>query len=256
MLAPKGVVLLAAGSGSRLYPLTNGCHKSLLPVAGQPVLKWIIDSVLAAGVEDVVVVTGHRHSDIVAFVSRQYAGSVRCVINERYKEDVNILSVDLGVNHLNDPSAGYMIVETDLVIEPRGWDMLLDITDRSRSFWATRGKYSASLTGGALHADADGRVIDLVYQPQYDPACEGWLKLLGILYVGSAQVVADRSIRRVAMNKTITQYYMMPWVESLAQLPCVVRDLGDVYAVSYNDMAAYRSADEEYTRILRTRGVW
>ena len=251
MQAPEGVILLAAGSGARLAPLTDHCHKSLLPIAGSPVLKGIIEKVLSAGVEDVVVVTGHRHDDIETFVRQQYADRVRCVYNVHYKEDVNILSMDLGVNGLRDPDAGYMVVETDMVIEPRGWDMVLDIEDRSRSFWATRGRYSAALTGGALHADASGRVTDLVYRPQYDPACAGWLKLLGILYVGSAQVAADRSIRRVAMDKTIAQYYMMPWVTNLAQLPCLARDLGDIYAVSYNDMAAYRRADEEYNRILR-----
>ena len=57
------------------------------------------------------------------------------------------------------------------------------------------------------------------------------------------------------MDKSIAQYYMMPWVENLPLLPCLARDLGDVYAVSYNDMAAYRRADEEYTRILRKQGA-
>jgi NDP-sugar pyrophosphorylase family protein len=255
MRAPEGVILLAAGSGTRLAPLTDNCHKALLPIAGSPVLKFIIDKILSVGVEDVVVVTGHRHDDIETFVRQQYADRVRCVFNVRYKDDINILSMDLGVNSLRDPDAGYMVVETDMVIEPRGWGMVLDIEDRSRSFWATRGRYSVALTGGTLHADASGRVTDLVYRPYYDSACEGWLKLLGILYVGSAQVVADRSIRRAAMDKSIAQYYMMPWVENLAQLPCLARDLGDVYAVSYNDMAAYRRADEEYTRILRTQGA-
>lgn len=254
MTAPRGVVLLAAGSGSRLSPLTDNCHKSLLSVAGYPTLKWIVDSVLSAGVEDVVIVTGHRSYDIETFVQRDYLDKVRSIFNSRYREDVNILSVDLGVHHLRDPLAGYMIVETDLVVEPLGWDMILDVGDRSRSFWVTRSKYSAALTGGALLADADGQVIDLVYRPQYDPACEGWQKLLGILYVGSAEAAADISIRRKVMDKTIAKYYMMSWVENLAQLPCLACDLGDIYAVSYNDMAAYRSADEEYTRIITVRG--
>lgn len=255
MSVPKGVVLLAAGSGSRLAPLTDDCHKSLLLVAGRPVLKDIIDKVLSAGVDDVVLVTGHRSNDIEAFVQTQYADRVRCVFNERYKEDVNILSMDLGVNGLLDPDAGYMVVETDMVIEPRGWDMVLNITDRSQSFWVTRGRYSTTLTGGALHADTQGRVTDLLYRPHYDPACEGWLKLLGILYVGSNQVDADRSIRRAAINKTIHQYYMMPWIENLALLPCHVRDLGNVYAGSYNDIDAYRRTDAEYTRIQRAKGA-
>jgi len=255
MSAPEGVVLLAAGRGTRLAPLTDQCHKSLLLVGGRPVLKDIIDKILLAGVQDVVVVTGHRHDDIQAFVRKEYDDRVRCVFNVSYKEDVNILSMDLGVTSLREPDAGYMVVETDIVIEPRGWDLLLDIADRSQSFWATRGRYSTAMTGGTLHADAEGRVTDLLYRPHYDPACEGWLKLLGILYVGTAQVAADCSIRRVAIDKSIAQYYMTPWAENLALLPCLARDLGHVYAVSYNDKVAYQRADEEFTRIIRTQGA-
>lgn len=255
MVAPKGVVLLAAGSGSRLSPLTDVCHKSLLNIAGHPSLKWIIDQALDAGVEDVVIVTGHRHEDVEFFVHKNYGNRVRCVFNHLYREDVNILSVDLGVSQLRDASAGYMIVETDVVIDPRGWGKILDVDNRSSSYWVTRGKYTSKLTGGVLIADADGRVTDLVYRPQYDPAYEGGLKLLGILYVGSEQVLVDRSTRLAAMGKTISQYYMMPWVENLARLPCLVRDLGDFFGASFNDVPAYRSADKEYKRIIKTQVV-
>jgi len=247
----KNAILLAAGSGSRLAPLTDACHKSLLPIAGKPALQMIVDAVLAAGAIDVVVVTGHRHADIEAFMHRNYGSTVRCVLNERYKQDVNILSVDLGVDALSDPALGYIIIETDLVMEPRGWNQALDVRDSSQSFWVTRGRYSAVLTGGALSADASNRVEEIVYRPQYDPACEGWEKLLGILYVGSSTVPQDRKIRKIAMRESIAQYYMMPWVRNIDRLPCFSRDLGEIYAVSYNDVSAYRLADEEYARILK-----
>ncbi|WP_236966373.1 NTP transferase domain-containing protein [Hydrogenophaga sp. SL48] len=252
--APKNVVLLAAGRGSRMSPLTDHCHKSLLPVAGKPALQIILDEVLKGGAEDVVVVVGHRRADIEAFVQGRYGDAVRCVANERYDEDVNILSVQTGVDALRQPEQGYLIIETDLVMEPRGWRSVLCIEDLGTSFWVTRGRYSQALTGGALDADAQGGVVQLVYRPHYDPACEGWSKLLGILYVGSDAVGQDILLRQQAIGKSIAQYYMMPWVEHLAELPCCARDLEDVYAVSYNDEAAYRRADEAYAHILSHEG--
>ena len=54
-------VLLAAGYGTRLRPLTDDRPKHLLPVGGRPMLDWILDSV--RGVEDVDavhLVTNHR----------------------------------------------------------------------------------------------------------------------------------------------------------------------------------------------------
>lgn len=207
-----------------------------------------------AGVEDVVVVVGHRREDIESFVGARYGSQVRCVTNERYDEDVNILSVQTGVNVLRSPEEGYMIIETDLVMEPRGWRSVLTVDDLATSFWVTRGRYSEALTGGALDADAHGQVRSIVYRPRYDPGCEGWQKLLGILYVGSDSVERDMQLRQQAIGRSIAQYYMMPWVEHLDELPCRAKDLGDVYAVSFNDEAAYRRADAEFADILRREG--
>ncbi|MEM4782132.1 MAG: NTP transferase domain-containing protein, partial [Halalkalicoccus sp.] len=46
-------VVLAAGVGSRLRPLTDGTPKTLLPVNGRPILGHILDSLLEVGYERV-----------------------------------------------------------------------------------------------------------------------------------------------------------------------------------------------------------
>src|SRR5262245_54925949 len=101
--APAGVVLLAAGRGSRLASLTQHTHKSLLPVGGKPALQYVIDEVLAHGVQDVVIVTGDKHETLEQFVRDRYAGRVRAAFNERYAADTNILSTEIGVSALTLP---------------------------------------------------------------------------------------------------------------------------------------------------------
>ena len=251
--APANVVLLAAGRGSRLAELTRQTHKSLLPVAGKPALQYVIDEVLARPVRDIVIVTGYMHDTIEQFVRERYAGRVRVAFNERYASDTNILSTEVGVSALLRPEDGYLIVETDLIVAPEGWASILDAGDGAESFWVTRGNYSASLTGGALHADASGRVTDLVYAPQYEPRYEGYQKLLGFLYVGRNQVPRDRELRRLGIERSIAQYYMTPWVEHLASLPCNARPLGTVFAASYNDLDTYQQTDRRFAEVLRGR---
>jgi glucose-1-phosphate thymidylyltransferase len=57
----KGVVL-AGGTGSRLYPLTRITNKHLLPVYDRPMIQWAIEAMALAGVTDVMVVTGGAHA--------------------------------------------------------------------------------------------------------------------------------------------------------------------------------------------------
>jgi NDP-sugar pyrophosphorylase family protein len=60
----RRAVILAAGFGGRLGPLTHSRPKSLVAVSGRPLIEHILDSVRQAGVPEVVVVLGH-HGDQV-----------------------------------------------------------------------------------------------------------------------------------------------------------------------------------------------
>lgn len=59
MTERKGV-LLAAGSGSRLYPATAGVNKHLLPVWDRPLIYYPLVNLMLMGVRDVLIVTGER----------------------------------------------------------------------------------------------------------------------------------------------------------------------------------------------------
>jgi glucose-1-phosphate thymidylyltransferase len=57
----KGVVL-AGGSGSRLYPLTKITNKHLLPIYDQPMIYYPIQALVDAGIRDIMIVTGGKNS--------------------------------------------------------------------------------------------------------------------------------------------------------------------------------------------------
>lgn len=247
------IVFLAAGRGSRLSELTIDTHKSLLPVAGKPALQHILDVAVASNPRDIVVVTGYKNADIETFIRATYGDAIRTVLNDRYASDTNILSTDVGVDALHHPEDGYQIVETDIVMQAAGWQRIFR-GERSASEWSTRGTYGPDLTGGALKSDADGQVQGIVYAPHYDPQYHGWSKLLGTLYVGKNEVEADRRIRKQAISRTIAQYYMTPWVENLAALPCRELDLSAFFAASYNDVGAYRNATHTFEKMAAAHG--
>ncbi len=57
----KGVVL-AGGTGSRLFPLTKITNKHLLPVYDKPMIYYPIETLVNAGIRDILIVTGGRNS--------------------------------------------------------------------------------------------------------------------------------------------------------------------------------------------------
>jgi glucose-1-phosphate thymidylyltransferase len=57
----KGVIL-AGGTGSRLYPLTKITNKHLLPVYDRPMIYYPVQALVRAGIRDIMVVTGGNHA--------------------------------------------------------------------------------------------------------------------------------------------------------------------------------------------------
>lgn len=247
-IAPPGVILLSAGRGSRMLPLTEGIPKSLLPVGDRFVLDWLIEAVIARSAGEIVVVTGYEREKVAAHLKRRFGSRVATVENDRYAEDVNILSVEIGVNALRHPERGYLIVETDLLLDEDAWDQVFDVMRNSEclSCWVCDGFYGPSLTGGIVHADQYDRITAVEYQPTYLPVFDGWPKMVGLLLVGPSQVEQDKHLRRAAIEQSIAQYYLMPWREGIASMPSRVLQLKGGFARSFNTESDFYQARADF----------
>lgn len=71
------VMLLAAGRGERMRPLTDTCPKPLLPVAGRPLVVWHLQRLAAAGFNDVVINLSWLGEQIAAALGDGSAHGVR-----------------------------------------------------------------------------------------------------------------------------------------------------------------------------------
>ncbi len=258
MMNSRAAIFLAAGQGSRLRPHTNHLPKCLLPMRAhksptKTVLDCILPLAISASIErEIVVVGGFAAEALLTHIAKNYAHlNITFVNNEKYAEDVNILSTDLGVDALQHPERGYTIIETDVLLSPTAWKMLQSAELSEESFWVTHGRYSPHLTGGIVHAPKEDRKINkIAYVPNYDAAYENWHKMVGILSVAPNQVCADQKYRKEAILETIKQYYMNPWITHSPELPCFTLDLGAEFFKSFNTVAEYETSINEYAALF------
>ena len=116
-------IILAAGMGTRLRPITRTIPKCLVQVNSKPILEHQLDSLLLAGVREVVLVVGHLAELLSEKYGTSYGGmNIHYVENRIYDRTNNIYSLWLARQHLNSQ---VLLLEGDLVFEP---ELLLRLT--------------------------------------------------------------------------------------------------------------------------------
>jgi choline kinase len=118
-------VILAAGIGSRLSPLTDNSAKSLLSVGGSVILERMIRNCLSCGMSQFVLVLGHRADEIKQFVDKTFRGiRVTYVINDRYRDTNTGYSLMLASSVLG--TAEFIKFDADVVFDPKILRELID----------------------------------------------------------------------------------------------------------------------------------
>jgi choline kinase len=74
-------IILAAGEGKRLRPLTDDIPKCMVPLAGRTVLDWQIETMRRCGIDDIVVVKGYKAEKITRTDVRYYVNERHAVTN-------------------------------------------------------------------------------------------------------------------------------------------------------------------------------
>lgn len=174
---PTTAVLLAAGRGSRLRNLTDDMPKPLMHLGGRTLLDRGLESIAAAGIEDVIVVTGYRANAIESLDLSQYGQRVRLAHNA----DWNTSGIVASFVSANPHRLGtdVMMVYGDIIYEPKTISAALvsgacplGVTVPINTEWETL--WSARMDD--VYADAESLVLDHdgaileIGQPAANPA--------------------------------------------------------------------------------------
>ena len=161
-------VVLAAGEGTRMRPLTTDRPKALVEVAGQPLLSHALDALLSVGVDRVVVVIGYRGEAVVERYGDSYRETPLAYVEQHEQ---------LGTAHalgqaFPELSAPFVVMNGDnicranldaVVRRHRG-------TDAEATLLVEGVSHDQARKTGVVETDTDGRVTRLVEKPDEPPS--------------------------------------------------------------------------------------
>ena len=122
MTRPRQAVILAAGLGTRLGGESQARPKGFITIGDRPIVEESVERLASAGIEDVVIVTGH-HAEHYEALARRRAGPIRIVHNPHYAQSGSMYSLWCARELVTGP---FLLLESDLVYEPRALATLLD----------------------------------------------------------------------------------------------------------------------------------
>ncbi|MFC7249350.1 sugar phosphate nucleotidyltransferase [Halomicroarcula sp. GCM10025324] len=161
-------VVLAAGEGTRMRPLTADRPKGLVTVAGRRLLSHCFDTLLSVGIERLVVVVGYRGDDIVDYYGDAYEGTPI----EYVRQDER-----LGLAHalrqaLPAVEGTFVAMNGDNVCRA-DLAAVLDRhreTDAAATLLVERVSRAQAKETGVVETGPDGRVTGLVEKPDDPPS--------------------------------------------------------------------------------------
>jgi len=100
-------IVLAAGQSARM-----GCNKLLIEIQGKPMLHWVLDALVQAGSNSVIVVTGHQ-AELVKASCRNFDSRLHFVYNPDFA-DGRATSIKTGLNALPSSARSALICPGDV----------------------------------------------------------------------------------------------------------------------------------------------
>ncbi|MEV7869202.1 NTP transferase domain-containing protein [Streptomyces sp. NPDC088124] len=195
-------VILAAGRGSRLGPLSNSCPKPLLPLAGVPLLTRLLHSLSVAGCGPITLVTGYRPDTLAA-----HAPGLSTVHNPHWGT-TSIAASLLAAADAGALKHGAVITYGDIVTEPRVFaallaappaDVCLPVNTQWLELWQAR--MSDPLDDAErLLTDQHGQLVDIGGKPT--GLDEVHAQFMGIVRLSPAGAADLTSFYRRALAKT------------------------------------------------------
>lgn len=115
-------VILAAGMGTRLMPLTKEIPKALLKINETTLLERMIRNCIDAGISKFIVVVGYNRDKVIDLcpeIAEKYGIEIMTIVNEKYDVTNTSVSTILASKHIQESPEDFILVNGDNVVDPQ-----------------------------------------------------------------------------------------------------------------------------------------
>lgn len=161
MVSRRKAIILVAGMGTRLKPLTLSNHKCLTEVNGTPILINTLQILNDCGFEQVTLVVGYLKELVQKRIGTRFGNmDIVYVENDIYNQTNTSWSLQLGLNSVSDYEELF-IIEGDVFFEKK---LLDDLINYSSNVATVLEKYRPELDGTFVTLGADNTVTDWTHK--------------------------------------------------------------------------------------------
>jgi choline kinase len=228
------VLLLGAGFGNRLRPLTDDRPKCAVEIAGEPLAVRILRQFAERGVRRATVVIGHMADRARALIGPRVGGlEVTFVESADYATTNTMYSALVGMQANDALADGGFVVEGDIVASDAAIDRLIAA---SGTRWAVD-PWTPAHTGSRLRDDGSGRIVqqEIWREKTEGPVANLW-KSAGMLRLDARGASVLRGLlerESAAGNRNI--YYDDVIGKHIGEMPIDILDLSGAPWVEIDD---------------------
>ena len=170
-------IILSAGQGKRLLPLTETRPKCMLSVAGKTILEWQVQTLLAADIGRIFIITGFNSDLVEEHVNDRFGADmdrISIIFNPFYSVSDNLASCWMGRHAMDED---FLLLNGDTLFEPALLDAVLKSPDAPVTLTID---YKDSYDNDDMRVDLDDSLVKAVGKTLPDE--HSMAESIGLLY--------------------------------------------------------------------------
>jgi len=241
----KNAVILVAGLGSRLKPLTNEVPKCLTEINGKPILINTLEILSKNGINRAIIVIGYLGDKVKEAIGSNFNGmEIVYIENTIYQSTNSMYSAWLARSYLEE---GAFLIEGDSMFEDGLIRKALG-TDNNKSFWVVD-KFTEEFDGSMSTTDENGRIVKLeIVREKLNNYQDNFYKSTGIVKITPDYGICfSRWLDEDVKAGNINIYYDLVLSKHLDKIPLYVCNINGLKWFEIDDLEDLKITTEIFS---------